>query len=159
MRQKNMFPRHKFQGSSSACSSWGYLPMSEKFRSQDTSTQMRTDLTRSTSAPTLGDEITRTTNLGLLDAGKPVAKMDGTLFSSLFSPKNVMEICEVHEETKTGVGIFTSPKTPSTICTFETGMSEERLLITPNNQLHFRRATFTTYSGQVCGKLYLWIEM
>lgn len=55
--------------------------MSEKFRSQDTSTQMRTELARTTSAPTPEDEITRATDRVLLDTGKP-SSQDGrnTLF-------------------------------------------------------------------------------
>lgn len=55
------------------------LLMSEKFQSQHTSTQMRAELTRATSAPTLEDEVTRTANPGLLNSGKPVSKTDGTL--------------------------------------------------------------------------------
>lgn len=59
--------------------------MSEKFQSQDTSTQMRTELTRATSAPTLEDEITKAANPVLLNTGKPVAKTDGTFSLSIIS--------------------------------------------------------------------------
>lgn len=40
-----------------------------KFQSQDTSTQMRIQLTRTASTPTLGDEIIRAANLVLLGSG------------------------------------------------------------------------------------------
>lgn len=51
--------------------------MSEKFQSQDTSIPMGAELTRATSA--LEDEVTRTANPVLLNAGKPVSETDETL--------------------------------------------------------------------------------
>lgn len=57
----------------------GILLISGKFQSQATSTQMRIQLTRTASPPTLEDEIIKVANLALLGSGKPVAKTDGTL--------------------------------------------------------------------------------
>lgn len=57
----------------------GMLLASEKFQSQETSAQIRVQLTRKASPPTLEDEIVRAADLMLLGDGKPVAETDGTL--------------------------------------------------------------------------------
>lgn len=79
-QQENMFLTWEFNGVPHSAPLCGISLISGKFQSQDTSTQMRIQLTRTASTPTLGDEIIRAANLVLLGSGKPVAKSDGTLF-------------------------------------------------------------------------------
>lgn len=79
-QQENMFLTWGFNGVPHSAPLCVISLISGKFQSQDTSTQMRIQLTRTASTPTLGDEIIRAANLVLLGSGKPVAKSDGTLF-------------------------------------------------------------------------------
>lgn len=143
----------------------GILLISGKFQSQDTWTQMRIQLTRTASPPTLEDEIIKAANLVLLGSGKPVAKTDGTL--SLSSDWRILwkHVRYINRDHYQGRKFSLLPKDPALHPLLKLECLTKGfvhgywdILVAPKNKPCFRCATFTTYSLQVYSKLCLWIE-